>query len=183
MDYNFFVNKLGEKFDIVNGDLVSSDTGRFMVSDIFQDNVIYLNPLTQQCFIVSDKESYVGHEYELGKNDCISLVSRWLDDHHGSNYAKYYRELPRRQLIDYMAKGMPKWFQDAGFDLIELEQLEYGDCLVYANVEGLVIHIGIYLGGHKILHQLPDKLSSIDDLDRTKIVAIYRYNGRVKPWI
>jgi cell wall-associated NlpC family hydrolase len=72
--------------------------------------------------------------------------------------------------------GMAAWYNVNGF--VQVETLQVGDSLVYENgLPSLGNHVGVYLGENKILHHIPNKLSSIDLLDNTKILGIFRYGS------
>ena len=68
---------------------------------------------------------------------------------------------------------MGSWFLTHGFQ--EVETMQKGDMLVYDSVPNTISHIAIYLGDNKVLHHMPNKLSSVDILDNTKVKGIYRY--------
>lgn len=175
MDYQYFANKLGAKFDIVNGELVESVNGLFIVSDKYTDYVIYLNKLTKTASIVAPQKSFLGRSYRLRHLDCITLFAEWLDDHYGSTWGNIYNKLSNREFYRYYKSGMSLWYEDNGFT--QVEKPKHGDCLVYAYKPKVISHVGICLDGDKILHHLPYKLSSIDSIEPDKIIGVYRYGN------
>ena len=174
--YKDYENKIGLRFDIVNGDLVESETGQFVVSDQYLENTIYLNKLTKTAALITPQYSYVGNFYQLRLNDCTSLWTRWLDEHKSSHYYDIYKSMSHRDFHAWMKAGMCSYFETQPFEKItDYNLLQEGDCLVYS-YDGVVnSHVGIYLPQDRILHHLARKYSCIDNLDKSKILGAYRY--------
>jgi len=175
MDYQYFADKLGVKFDIVEGELVESETGQFTVSETFGDFVIYVNKLAKAVNIIAPQKAYVGRHYRLRRTDCITLLAEWLDDHYGSDFDNIYKKYPNRSFKKYYEQGMSLWYEENGFTKVATP--ERGDCIVYAYAPNVTSHVGVYLGNNKILHHLPGKLSSIDTIYSDNILGIYRYGN------
>jgi hypothetical protein len=70
---------------------------------------------------------------------------------------------------------MKYWYIDHGFK--EVTDLQEGDCLVYECYPNIKNHVGIYINSQKILHHIPQKLSSLDTLDNSLIIGAYRYGN------
>lgn len=173
MDYQYFADKIGAKFDIVEGKLTESENGQFTVSETFGNFVIYLNKLNKTANIIVPQKAYVGRSYRLRYTDCITLFAEWLDDHYGSGFGNIYTKLSNKEFYRYYTAGMGLWYEDNGFT--KVTSPETGDSIVYEHAPNVISHVGIYVGDDKILHHMPKKLSCIDSLDYSKIIGIYRY--------
>lgn len=177
MEYKDYYNKIGLRFTIVNGDLVESETGEFLVSETFQDNCIYINQLQKFAVLITAPNSYIGLPYKLRTYDCTTLWTKWLDSHKGSDYVNVYKRMPHREYYAWLKQGMCAWFDTQPFTKVDPQLLQESDCLVYSYNGTVDSHTGVYIEDNKILHHLPKKLSCIDTLDRSKILGAYRYNG------
>ena len=173
MEFRDFADKIGARYSIVNGDLVPLDTGEFIVSETFGTSTIYLNKLTKTCNLIPPSNSYIGRPYKLKYTDCITLVASWLDKNRGSTFGNIYNTISRKQWLRYYEVGMKYWYIDNGFK--EVTSLEEGDCLVYKYLPNITNHVGIYIPDNKILHHIPQKLSSLDTIDSSLIIGNYRY--------
>jgi hypothetical protein len=178
MEYNDFKDKVGIRFDIVEGDLVESPSGLFIVSESYQEDSIYLNKLTKQVLLIPSKNHYIGRMYRLRLSDCTSLWTMWLDANKGTDYYHIYKTISHRDFMNWMRMGMCHYFEDQKFEKVSVDSLEEGDCLVYSFNDLIDSHVGIYIANDKILHHLPKKFSSLDQLDRTKIIGAYRYANK-----
>ena len=177
MEYSDFADKIGKKYNIVNGELVESDTGEFTVSETFNEYTVYLNKLTRNVSIVAPKASYIGRQYKLRGNDCARLFAEWLDNNYNTNYIDYYNKLPIREFYKYHKTGMREWFLDQKFTEITVTDMQVGDCLVYRNNKEVLLHVGICVSPGKILHHIPSKLSCIDDINLDSVLGVYRYGN------
>ncbi len=176
MEYQDLVDKVGMRFDIVEGELRESPSGLFLCSTTYQPYSIYLNKQTRQYSIIAPNSSYLGRKYQLRKRDCITLIAEWLDNNYSSNFSDYYYRFSNKQFVYYYKNGMSLWFEDNGFQ--KVNDYQEGDCLVYKYREAVISHAGIYLNNNRILHHLPDKLSCIDAVDSSKVLGIYRYANK-----
>lgn len=171
LNYNEFLEKIGSKYDIVNGVLVESDTGVLTVSKNFEQYTIYLNTLSKSVSLVVPEKAYIGRFYLLRKSDCIKLVNEWLDDTlKTTNYVQRYKETNNRTFKKYYTDGVKYAYLDNGFTEVANNQLEVGDVLVYGNN----LHVAVYVDTNRILHHMPGKLSCYDQLDTEKILGVYR---------
>lgn len=177
MEFQDFIDKIGSRYTITEGDLVESVTGEFVVSETFAINTIYLNRLNKTCNLITNKDSYIGRPYKLRVSDCINLVTSWLDNNLNTNYNKVYDNTSRKDLLKYLNEGMDGWFEINGFTKVTTDSIKIHDCIIY-NWGGHAVssHIGVYVGDNKILHHIPNKLSCIDTIDNNKILGAYR-NG------
>lgn len=172
MDYQYLSERLGHKFNLVNGDLVEVEDGQFTVTKEFKDYSIYLNPITKTWNIIVPVKSYLARKFALRKSDCLTLNFEWLDDHYGTNYSAVYKNTSHRDFHRIFTEGLEGWYAANGFTKVSTPQT--GDTLIYAWQPLFVSHVATYLGNNKILHHVPAKLSSIDDYDPQKVLAIYR---------
>lgn len=180
LEYKDYENKIGVRFDIVAGDLVENPQGQFIVSYQYAENSIYINKLTKTVGLVIPAGSYIGRDYQLRLNDCTSLWTEWLDKRKGTNYYQIYETLSNRDFATWMRVGMCSYFESQPFTKItDYDTLQEGDCLVYdyAGIGNVSSHVGIYIADNKILHHIARKYSSLDVLDKSKILGAYRYAG------
>lgn len=175
MEFKEFIDKLGLKYTITNGDLVESETGEFLVTETLGINTIYVNKLTSSVKLVYAKDSYIGRSYKLKENDCITLFTNRLDGHFNTNYRSIYEKTSRKELFKYYIEGMSLWFEDNNFIKVDPANMLLDDCIVYQFDNKSNCHVGVYIGNNNILHHMPDKLSGIDILDTSKILGVYRY--------
>jgi hypothetical protein len=175
MEFQKFINKIGARYSIVNGDLTESSTGEFVVSEVFGYNTIYLNKIQKTCELIPDPKLYIGIPYVLRRTDCITLVTTWLDTYRQGNFGDVYSKISRKDWMHYYKNGMKYWFLDNGFK--EVAELKEGDCLVYEHLPKVISHIGVYIEPNKILHHIPSKLSCLDTLNKSLIIGAYRYGN------
>lgn len=175
MEYSTYIDKIGYRFDIENGDLVESPSGLFTVSTTYAENTLYLNKLNKSAILIPAKETYVGRLYKLRYSDCITLWAEWVDDHLNTNYSLKYKQLGKREFVEWTKAGPGSLLQADNYFKVDVDNLLFGDTLVYSYDGVATNHIGIYLGDNKILHHVPNKLSSLDNLDTGRILGAYRY--------
>lgn len=175
MDYEFYKDKIGSRFDIIQGELVETENGMFLVTETFSSPSIYVNKVQQTATLVSPKDSYIGRSYGLRQADCVAICFLWHDKNKGTNLMSLYKRTSNREFYEYYVRGMGAWFLEHGFT--QVTEMQVGDMLVYENVPGAIAHIAVYLGDNKILQHLPNKLSGIDTLELSKIKGIYRYGN------
>ena len=176
MDYEYFANKVGTKFALVRGLFVEDPEGIFTVSHDFKQYAIYLNKQTKTWTPIAPEKSYLARAYVLKKSDCITLFTEWLDDHAETKFGNIYNNISNKEFLRYYKSGMRLWYEDNGFTEVGVPRA--GDCLVYGDSVTSVVpinHVGVCVGNGKILHHLPSRFSSIDNIDYTKIIGCYRY--------
>jgi hypothetical protein len=176
MNYEYFANKIGCKFSLVRGEFVEDAEGEFTVSFNFAQYSIYLNKQAKSWTPIAPTKSYLARIYILKKSDCITLFTEWLDDHAGTNFGNIYDNISNREFIRYYKSGMRLWYEDNGFTEVSVPRV--GDCIVYGDAINDIIpnnHVGVCVNDNKILHHLPNRFSSIDTIDYSKIIGCYRY--------
>lgn len=178
MDYEYYLNKLGNRYSLIRGEFVEDPQGLFVASTEFKQYSLYLNKQTKQCIPIAPEKSYLARKYVLKRSDCITLFTEWLDDHYGSTYGNIYNSISNAEFIRYYRAGMRLWYEDNNFTEVSVPRV--GDCIVYADSINQVIpnnHVGVCVENNKILHHLPQRYSSIDDIDYNKILGCYRYGN------
>lgn len=119
----------------------------------------------------SYNNKYVGREFEIGVNDCLTLVS------------DYYKNelnimLPEIKREDGWYKTNPNMFNEnlpPNFKKIPLEKAEKGNIVVFDMLKNeMPCHFGIYLDNDILLHHPRNKLSTIEIMtDERKMWVSY----------
>lgn len=119
-------------------------------------------------------KEYLGLEYSSGENDCYSLVRN------------YFKNELNIELKDYNRKG--KWweydptmildnFSEEGGIPISYGDIKKNDVIVF-NLDGVVCHFAIYLGGDFVLHHPYNDISVISELTenyKKRIAMVIRH--------
>jgi len=172
LDYTALKDEIGNRYNIVMGDLVQASDGTLVVSRTLGINTIYIVDSGETAYIVST--DYIGYEYKLRNTDCLTLVLYWRFMNGFKDQRSIYAGLTKKEFVIKHTEGVLNTFLTSGFT--EHDSLEYGDVIVYKYDGISEAHVGIYLGDNKILHHLPGKLSSIDEIDASLIYRILRNN-------
>jgi len=170
LNYNDYSEKVGLKYDIIEGLLVESPSGVLTVSNQFKPYTIYIDIYNKVASLIVPEKAYIGRHYLLKKSDCIKLVNEWLDDRLATNYAQRYKDTSNSQFKKYYKDGVKYAYLDNGFKEVTDGSLKVGDVIVYINQN----HVAVLVDANKILHHLPKKLSCYDTLDSEKILGVYR---------
>lgn len=173
MEYNDYFDKIGKRYNVVEGDLVEAENGMFLVTESFQSPAIYIDKVNLKVHLISPSTSYIGKTYSLRQADCVAICFSWHDKNKGTHLLDIYKNTSNREFYKIYVEGMGNWFLANGFKQVSTP--EPGDMLVYSYGPTMLSHIAIYLGNDKILQHLPNKLSSVDLLDSNKVKGIYRY--------
>jgi proteasome lid subunit RPN8/RPN11 len=101
----------------------------------------------------------VGRQWSHGVLDCYALVRDW-------------HQLERGVVLPHFARFDEWWkrgenlylenFAQAGFEVVDLEALQAGDCFLMQVLSPVPNHAAVYLGDGLILHHLQGRLSSRD---------------------
>lgn len=117
-----------------------------------------------------------GRQFLLGFQDCVSVVTDWLQYHHGIRVEYFERPYSMVQ------QGSPLphlLLKKAGFNrLPPTETPMKGDVLMFAVMNPTENHTGIYTGGDKFLHQMLGSLSSETRFSgpwQQRLRSIYRH--------
>lgn len=178
LDYNFYKEKLGKKFAIVNGELVEDPEGLLTVTETFTNYSIYLSKIEHKASLIIPDLAYVGKTYKTRSTDCISICCKWHDNQYGTNLQKVYKDTTHEKFKKYFKQGMSLWFEDHGF--LKTNTIKIGSFIVYQYAPNLPAnsHIAICIEPNKILQHIPWKYSSIDTIENEKVFAIYDYTGQ-----
>lgn len=175
MKYEELILNIGNRVSIKEGQIILDPLGNLEISYQYKPYTIYLNKLTQTFNIILPRNEYIGREYQFRKADCITLVAEWLDDNFNSSFSNLYSKMTKKDFLSFYEIGLETWFIQHNFQ--KVNSLMHGDIIIYAYRSETRNHAGIYLEPGKILHHMPDKLSCIDEIDESKILERFRYNG------
>jgi hypothetical protein len=174
--YEIFLNKIGKKFNVVNGEFVEDSDGILTVSTSPFNNSIYLNTLNNTWLVVSDL--LIGIPYRIARDDCATLCARYLDKHFGSKIEEKLFSLTLKEWTNYIKLGGETLIKEVGGYEVNLSQLKEKDVVSYEIEDSRITsHLAVYLGNNKILHHVPNKYSSIDDIDMSKVKRVFRYGN------
>lgn len=119
-----------------------------------------------------------GREFYHGVLDCYALVRDWFEQERGVTLPDFVRR------DNWWGDGSGedlymKYFRSAGFEPVELEDLQVGDCFLMQVRAKVVNHAAVYVGDGKILHHLYGRPSRHDIYggywrDVTRLVVRYR---------
>ena len=101
----------------------------------------------------------VGREWSHGVLDCYALVRDWFRAERGIDLPNFAR------FDDWWKRGQNLYldnFAQAGFAVVEPDELQTGDCLLMQVASPVPNHAAVYLGDGLILHHLQGRLSSRD---------------------
>lgn len=170
MQFDDWVDHIGQRADIVNGELVLAEDGFLEITDKLKLYSLYLDRSARSAALLIPKEDWRGREYRFRVQDCVVLTCLWMDDYCGSDTLSHARRVTRAEYIELNKNGYDHILEQAGYVLQDRDPI-HGDLLVYENH----VHIGVCIDGDKILHHMPDKLSCIDVLDPALILKVFRH--------
>lgn len=101
----------------------------------------------------------VGREWSHGVLDCYALVRDWFRAERGIDLPNFTR------FDDWWKRGENLYldnFAHVGFEVVEPDELQTGDCLLMQVASPVPNHAAVYLGDGLILHHLQGRLSSRD---------------------
>ena len=103
---------------------------------------------------------YLGRNYEVNKNDCLSLVCEYYNKEFGVSINKPEYKTPE-DIYKYTINDI----QEDGLKPIPLEKIKSGDILIYTlkNKKNLY-HLGIFFKPNKMLHIEKDGISKYEDI-------------------
>ena len=167
--------EVGQRWDIVEGEWVQNDeSGQFEVVD--QPHVI--DTIHAETGNLTHR-GWVGRKWSFRKEDCISICAEYFDEAHGTQYCQEYMNVPGPKYRECVLGGINKYF-DSHPDFFIVEDhndIRQYDLFVYQlfDIDDLRSpHVALNIGDDKVITMLPFKLSSIDPLERDKIIRIYR---------
>ena len=115
-------------------------------------------------------------EFIAGAQDCLTFISDWLFQNKGI-------ELPRQPHTeawfvegkDYMSELYESW----GFEVLNSNELEAGDLVMFRIRSDVVNHLGIYVGNGQVAHHFFNRMPQVDQLGKWQgyIERTARYNN------
>lgn len=178
LDYAIYSEKIGSKYTVEWGELVEADDGEFVVSQTPGKNRIILSNFAKTASLAADPDLWIGRVWALKKSDCASLAAEYQDKQFNADYMATIKGYSLKKWGEYFHRGMVAWLEDFGMPKVALEDRQLHDVVVYDYDGDHNMHVGTYLGDNKLLHHLPNKLSSIDVVDFTetdKFLGVYRH--------
>jgi cell wall-associated NlpC family hydrolase len=121
-------------------------------------------------------EPYEGRSFSSGKHDCFSLVR----DYYRKELDVRYDNYPRAYgWWDQGEDHYEKNFAEAGFEVIDMQDLRPGDTLLMNVVGPVISHAAIVVDTNKILHHMVNRLSGYDTIAKwhRHVVKAIRYNN------
>lgn len=99
----------------------------------------------------------LGRPFIFGIYDCLSLLRDWFFEEKGIDLEDFPREMADIENdVDMYMPNVKAW----GFELIDTDNLEPGDVLLWRAKSPVVNHAGIYLGDGLMIHHLRGGLSA-----------------------
>lgn len=117
---------------------------------------------------------YLNIPFEMGKNDCLSLVVNFYDKEYGIKIGNYSRD---SKWFDKNPNIIKENYEKEGFiEFTDLEKIKDGDILLCRDR-----HFGIYLNNDLFLHHRKDCLSNIEQFnEKWKKLADKYYRHKSK---
>lgn len=174
--YQECVPLIGQRVDVVAGDLVATADGPLLVSETITPESILVNKRTQSAMALTDLK--IAQPYVRMKNDCVALAARFMDQLTGTKiYTTRYSQITIREYLANLGGGAADYILSLGLIEVTNSPLEPNDIILggLPDIPAITSHMAVYLGDNKILHHRPYKLSSIDALADADIQRIFRY--------
>jgi hypothetical protein len=167
---------LGQRVNVVLGDLVADENGPLVVSDTLLANSILVSRRKQTAVAITPLR--IAQPYTRMKNDCISLSARFMDELTGTKkYTTRYRQITVREYLANLGGGAADYILELGLQEVDPATLQVNDIILggLPDIPEITSHTAVYIGNDKILHHRPYKLSSIDDLATADIQRVFRH--------
>lgn len=168
-DAAYWLNHLGAKVDIREGELILSEDGFLTVGESPLPYSLYINQPTNEALPIVPRSDWRGRVYRFRRQDCVTLSAEWYDHTYGTSITPYLAGVGLNLYRDLGQTGFSQHIIAVGFTKVD-DSPKHADVLVYGG-HG---HIGICQNGTHILHHLPNKLSCVDPLDESKVMEVYR---------
>ena len=113
---------------------------------------------------------YLGKEFEIGKQDCFTLVRDFYLKEHNITIVDLYRD---DKLLENCGNIAENIYDKEGFAKVESGDVKEGNIIEFRNN-----HFGIYLEGDLLLHHQRNKFSNVDrfnDIWKSRVLNCYRY--------
>ena len=148
-------------------EFVRPENDKFSTADIDISNesgipaLLYVLPQdTWHVHIPDSYEHYklIGRPFVWGIWDCYSVVRDFYRETYNWNLGFYFPPKTYDRHTDF---GYEKNFSKEGFEPIPLDELQYGDAILFKMAgSDHINHSAVYLGGNKVLHQPINKTSN-----------------------
>ena len=117
-----------------------------------------------------------GKNYIFGTQDCFEAAHRWylVHDIVMPTRRKQWKDDWWEEGLDYISEELKDW------PFVPVQDLKYGDLLVFAMDSKIPNHLGIYLDSDDFFHHAANRLSCIENLNPIwgkHIIGIYRYEA------
>ncbi len=130
-------------------------------------------------YIIEPKlEDYLNIDFQIGINDCFSLVQRYYKREKNIIINNYNRK-DNWHLIE--PQIIYNNIINEGFKEIKIDEIQKSDLLFFGKSKNELYHIGIYLNNNLMLHHPRDNVSVIEYLNslwKNKIKMAVRYYGK-----
>lgn len=166
---DYWLDNVGKKATISNGDIVLADNGWLTVSTSPTMYSVYVDKVTNIVAPVVPKDEWRGRKYRFFFRDCVSLVAEWLDATYNIGAVAHMRTVSRGEYVRLNMGGYEHMLEPLGFQHVELP-CERGDIVFYERSR----HIGVCIGSGELLHHPINKYSCVDPIDETKVLGVYR---------
>jgi hypothetical protein len=166
---DYWLDHVGSKADISNGDLVISEGGWLTVSTSPTMNTVYVDSVKNIVAPVVPKEEWRGRKYRFFFRDCISLVAEWLDATYNIGAVAHVRTVTRGEYVRLNMNGYEHMLEQFGFAKVDQPCIR-GDIVFYERLR----HIGVCIEDGQLLHHPINKFSCVDPIDLEKVLGVYR---------
>jgi hypothetical protein len=166
--YSSFYDKVGQRADIVAGELVVSETGFLEITSFPRLGSVYVDSFNKSVQVIPLKDDFRGYAWDLYNYNCAMCCAHWHDRFFGTDLVFSFRGLSHQERRDVMQTGYQDLFEKFGF--VETQQAQLGCIFIYEYPN----HLAILVDADKntILHHPARKLSGLDVVNSEKIIKI-----------
>jgi len=165
----FWIDHVGEKADIISGCIRLAENGFLTVSKSPVVNSVYVDEVLNRFTPVVLPSDWRGRPYKFRVKDCVTLAAQWMDANYDIGAVEYVKSVNRNEYICLNLDGYMHMLQPLGFSETS-SPIEVGDVVVYERQ----LHIGVCVEPGKILHHLPYCYSSVDTIDQSLVLKVFR---------
>ncbi len=124
-----------------------------LIYSIDKDDFTFLDPSNLTL------NKYIGRNFELGKNDCLTLVQDYYKNELNINISNFDRNSAFSELdSDIIIKS----YKNEGFKIIELDEINKYDLIGFRFKNKNIHHLAVYLGQNLFLHHQGNKYSNVE---------------------
>lgn len=168
--FDEWIGRVGERADIIEGVATPSVDGFLTVKENPALNTVYVERNAKKAQLICPKTEWRGRKYRFRFQDCVVLVARWMDANYNAGSLEFMRSISMAEYNRLNVEGYLDVIVQAGYVEQDRDPI-HGDLLAYDHDK----HIGVCIDGDKILHHPPNLFSSLDTLDRDRIVKVFRH--------